>query len=193
MKTTYNDIFLRNQILANIPNQMEERRLSAGTSTSLLLMRIAYQKKIDEFEETTRKALDEIKKEERFKDFDRMADEHSRMEDVFARKKAHDEWDGKGEQPAVPSDEELAKANETKEKEPEYRALLDELMKAYNEVRIKQAAIETTIEIQALSRAELEDIVGTIGTEGTISVSTPSGEAEELRMTFLAMVANYFA
>lgn len=192
MKTTYNDIFLRKQILTNIPTQMEGRKVSPSTATSLLLMRIAYQKKSDEFEETVRKALDELKKEERFKDFDKLSEEQEQATAILARKKAHDEWNGENERPAAPSDEEIAKAEAAKEKEADFRKVYSELAALYNEARMKQAALETTIEVQQLSRAELEDIVGVVGYEGTIALTGMGGDVQqEPRMSFLSMVANY--
>lgn len=193
MKTSYNDIFIRNQVLVNIPTEMEGRRLQTATATTILLMRLAYQKKCDEFEETMRKALDELKKEERFKDFDALSEEQSRMQSVLDRKKAHDGWDGEEDKrPVAPSEEELAKAREAEARKDDFDALSTELLGAYNAAREKHSLTETVIEAPKLTRAELEDIVGTVGTVGTMEIDGPRGAMQQPRMGFLALVADYF-
>lgn len=59
MKATYNEIFISNQILSNIPTVMEGRKMPASTVTTILLHCLAHQRKMEEYEEACRKALDE--------------------------------------------------------------------------------------------------------------------------------------
>lgn len=66
MKMTYNDVFVRYQLLCNVPAERDGRRLCAVAATSVLLLRVAFQKKVAEFEETMSRALAELRKEVRF-------------------------------------------------------------------------------------------------------------------------------
>ena len=194
MKFTYNEIFLRNQILANIPTQRDGRKLSAGTATSLLLLRIAYQNKMEEYDGICRKALDDIKKDGKYAGFDEKAQAQEEAKRVLAMKKAYDEWkETDGERPACPSQEEIEKAEGAKAESAEFERMMTELTEAYGAARAKQAAVETGIEVNKLTRAELEDIVGVVGTDGDVRMKTPNGEFDEPCMSFLAMVAKYFA
>ncbi len=190
MKITYKDLFFHNQVLVNIPTRNEERALKAGTATSLLLMRVAYQSKLEEYETLCRKMLDDIKKGEKYAGFDAMTLAIEEARRVLARKKAYDEWAGKAEErPVCPSEEELAKADEALAKSGEYEKMLDELTREYGAARDKQAEVETTIEVNKLTRAELEDIVGLIGVQDSVRIKTAGGEFDEPAGSFLALVA----
>ena len=91
MKTTYNDIFVRMSVLVAIPATVGERSLKPSTSTSLVLLRAQHSRKIEEFEDTVRKGLEELKKQERFKDFDELAAKaHEPAKDGTAREGLHD-------------------------------------------------------------------------------------------------------
>ncbi|MCM1356909.1 MAG: hypothetical protein NC212_10960 [Staphylococcus sp.] len=194
MKATYNEILNRTQIIANIPTQFEGRKLSASAVTSLLLMRVALEKKSQEYEEICRKALEEIKKDEAYKDFDKKAHEQTEAVGVIERKKAHDEWTGENEaeRPAAPTAEEVEKAEAVLATSGEFEELTGKLAEAYNKARVKQAAVETTVEYRNFTRTELEEIVGLIGTEGTIPFHTPVGEHQESRAALLAVIADTF-
>lgn len=194
MKLTYNEIMMRAQVLANILKATEGAKLAASTMTSLLLLRIAYQKKGDEYNDTCSKALEEIKKEEKYKDFDEKARADAQMKDVFARLEKHEKWDGaEEERPAKPSEEEIKKAQEAKAVAGEFDSLSTALLDAYNDARAKAAAEQTDFEPRKLTREELEDIVGAVGTAGDVTLSIGGNDYTETRINFLTMVANYFA
>lgn len=194
MKMTYNDIFFQNQILVNIPTRLGERSLSAATATSLLLMRVAFQSKMEEYESICRMLLDDIKKDDKFSGFDEKAMAHEEAARILAMKKAHDEWSGaEDSRPACPSADEISKAETTMASSAEYEKVLSELTNAYGEARAKQAEVETNIEFSKLTRAELEDIVGVIGTQDALHVKTLNGEFDEPSQSFLALIAKLFA
>lgn len=194
MKKTYNAIFFENNILTNIPARLDGRILSAATATSLLLMRVAYQNKVEEFESICRKILDDLKKDEKYADFDKMAQAHEEAVRILAARDAHEKWDGEEEsRPARPSDEDIAKAETTMASSAEYEKVLSELTNAYGEARAKQAEVETTIEVNKLSRAELEDIVGMIAAADSVHIRIPNGEFDEPSQSFLALIAKLFA
>ena len=161
MKTTYNDIFVRMSVLVAIPATVGERSLKPSTSTSLVLLRAQHSRKIEEFEDTVRKGLEELKKQERFKDFDELA------------AKAH----------------EPAKDGEAPRKPEGFDELEAALPDEYRALRAKASMTETSFEFTPLSRAELEDIVDTVGMEGDIEL--PHGR--EPRAQFLSTVAALFA
>ena len=162
MKATYNEIFISNQILSNIPPVMEGRKMPASTVTTILLHRLAHQRKMEEYEEACRKALDELKKDEKYSDFD-------------SRIQAHEEAKSKGN-----------------EYDKEFDKIVDGLTEAYSDVRRKQAQVTTEVEIQPMTRKELDDIVDFVGTEGTITISHAAGCFEQERIQFLGMLTNYF-
>ena len=69
---------------------------------------------------------------------------------------------------------------------------MDGLTEAYPDVRRKQAQVTTEVEIQPMTRKELDDIVDVVGTEGTITISHAAGCFEQERIQFLGMLTNYF-
>lgn len=194
METTYNEIFLHNQILANIPTQREERKLSPSTVTSLILLRAAYQNKIEEYENICRKALEDIKKDGKYAGLDDRARANMEADRILAAKKAYDEWNaGDGERPECPALKDIEKAEATKSHSADFDKLMSELSAAYNAIREKQASVRTTIDVCRLSRTELTDIVTVVGTDGTIRINNFNREFDEPCMSFLAMVAKFFA
>lgn len=162
MKLTYNEIFSRRNAIDALTTNV--KTLSAGTRTSLLLISVAMRRKEQEYEEITRDALAEIKKEERFKGFDAMAAEMAKANGVITKKQAHDEWNGEGKQPRRPTDEQIAEAEATLKGLDDYRAMEAEIINEWLPARKKTASLETEIEYTPLTRAELEEIVGYLGT-----------------------------
>lgn len=194
MELTFNDIFIRNQILTNIPTEVNGQKLSASTTTSLLLLRIAYQKKVEEYEEICKKALEELKKDEKFASFDEKYSEIEKAKQVLARKKAYDEWDGDEEsKPSAPSEEEIRNAESVVDHTEAYDTMVRELSVAYNEVRTKQASVETSIGARNFTRAELEDLVSVIGPEENIAIKMQQEEIEVKGIEFLSYIANFFS
>lgn len=60
---TYNDIYLKNRIVANIPLVFEGRKLPKSEVASVMLARIAYDKRVQEFEEIKKEIEKGLKKE----------------------------------------------------------------------------------------------------------------------------------
>lgn len=195
MKKTYDSIFKLSYLLGVIPNRHKGRSLKPSTSTSLLLMRVAVDAKIEEFEKKSQAALTKLKEDEEFKDFDKEAARMEQMRGVFDRLKAHEEWEGEEEKrPARPSDEEIEKAEEAKESEEKFNDMEAELTKRWNEARKALAQKEVTLEMQKLTRAELEDIVEVIGTEGMIELTRMDGvKYEHPRILLLADITRELA
>ena len=85
---TYEEFFMNRAILNNIPLVFEGRRLGKSEVASVMLMRVAYNKKTEEFNKCMEDVLKGLKKE----GFDERAQAIAAMEDVDRRKKASEEW-----------------------------------------------------------------------------------------------------
>lgn len=191
---TYNDIFFRNRIVANIPLVFEGRKLPKSETASMMLIRVAYNNKVQEFEKDMEEVLKGLKKE----GFDDRAHAIAEMESVDARMKAAKEWkkgqkgeDGKPvEKPEMPSDEELKKADETRATKEEFEAEKKELEEEYVTARQKRAEQKVEVKNGMFSRSEYAEICEVIGYEGEIEVSGFADVPVKIpREEFLGMIA----
>lgn len=194
MIMTYNDIFFRNRIVANIPLVFEGRKLPKSETASVMLIRVAYNNKVQEFEKDMEEVLKGLKKE----GFDDRAHAIAEMESVDARMKAAKEWkkgqkgeDGKPvEKPEMPSDEELKKADETRTTKEEFEAEKKELEEEYVTARQKRAEQKVEVKNGMFSRSEYAEICEVIGYEGEIEVSGFADVPVKIpREEFLGMIA----
>nr|DAY59086.1 MAG TPA: hypothetical protein [Caudoviricetes sp.] len=194
MIMTYNDIFFRNRIVANIPLVFEGRKLPKSETASVMLIRVAYNNKVQEFEKDMEEVLKGLKKE----GFDDRAHAIAEMESVDARMKAAKEWkkgqkgeDGKPvEKPEMPSDEELKKADETRATKEEFEAEKKELEEEYVTARQKRAEQKVEVKNGMFSRSEYAEICEVIGYEGEIEVSGFADVPVKIpREEFLGMIA----
>ena len=191
---TYNDIFFRNRIVANIPLVFEGRKLPKSETASVMLIRVAYNNKVKEFEKDIEEVMKSLKKE----GFDDRAHAIAEMESVDARMKAAKEWkkgqkgeDGKPvEKPEMPSDEELKKADETRATKEEFEAEKKELEEEYVTARQKRAEQKVEVKNGMFSRSEYAEICEVIGYEGEIEVSGFADVPVKIpREEFLGMIA----
>lgn len=191
---TYNDIFFRNRIVANIPLVFEGRKLPKSETASVMLIRVAYNNKVQEFEKDMEEVLKGLKKE----GFDDRAHAIAEMESVDTRMKAAKEWkkgqkgeDGKPvEKPEMPSDEELKKTDETRATKEEFEAEKKELEEEYVTARQKRAEQKVEVKNGMFSRSEYAEICEVIGYEGEIEVSGFADVPVKIpREEFLGMIA----
>lgn len=185
---TYNDIFLRRNLLINIPLMQDGNKLPKGTAASVMLLRVAYQNKVDEFIKTIQDVQKALKKD----GYDDRAQAVAEMRRTDAKQQAHDQWDGTGEQPAAPTEEELAKAEKTRaDILPDFEAEKQELEEATQEAQTKKAAEKVEMKNATLTRSELADLYELLGTDGTIDYHTPGkDEADPMpREMFLGLIA----
>lgn len=166
---TYNDIFNRRNILANIPLALDGNRLPKQTAASVMLLRVAYQNKVDEFVKFIQDVQRGLKKE----GFDERAQSVAEMKGIDERRRKAEEWDGEGEQPAMPSKEELEKADKTRETLDDFEAERRELEDATLEAQRKKAEEKVDMKNGTLTRQELADIYDLLGAEGDIAYSVP--------------------
>lgn len=192
---TYNDVFLRSNIASNIPLVFEGRKLPKAETASVMLLRVAYSGKVEEYQKCLEEVLKGLKKE----GFDDRARAVAEMESVDARAKAAKEWkkgdtdkDGKpAEKPEMPTAEELEKAEKTRETVEEFEKEKKELEEAYMEAQQKKSEEKVDFKNGTLTRAEFEEICELIGTEGDIEVRGFSDTPVKLpKEQFLGMVAS---
>lgn len=191
---TYNDIFFRSRIVANIPLVFEGRKLPKSETASVMLIRVVYNNKVQEFEKDMEEVLKGLKKE----GFDDRAHAIAEMESVDARMKAAKEWkkgqkgedDKPIEKPEMPSDEELKKADETRATKEEFEAEKKELEEEYVTARQKRAEQKVEVKNGMFSRSEYAEICEVIGYEGEIEVSGFADVPVKIpREEFLGMIA----
>lgn len=189
-KVTYNDASFITRIVSAIPIAIDGRKLPQDTAASVIMAQVGWSAVMQEYESRMGEALKKMKKE----GFDERAQAISIMEETDRRLKAHEEWDGEGERPARPSDEEIASADKTRETEEDYRKELDELTGLYGKARATEAAKHVANTPAALSKRELADIIGMLGTEGTVTMGgfDDNGRPTDIkieRMAFIPLIA----
>ncbi len=189
-KMNYNQAIFAANVANAIPIAEGENKLSASTAASVVMTQVSFDQIVEEFEANCQAALKKVKKE----GYDERATAIEAMKDVDSRIKAHDEWDGEGEEPAMPTDEEIEKAEETRKTEADFETEHKELLEQYRAIRVKEAKKTVTRKPVLLSREELADIIELIGTEGVISAQgfSKDGKPADIdRRQLIAFVAAY--
>lgn len=187
---TYNEIFQNNNILRNIPLVYEGRKLPKSTAVSIMLLRVKYQQKCDEFIKTLQDVQNGLKKD----GYEQRAQEVAMMHDVFERKEIAEQWEEKEgtERPEMPSAEEISRAEKTKAEVLEaFEAEKKEIEDATNEAQEKESVKEIAFNDCKLSKDEFADIYEMIGAEGQFTYTIP-GNSEGIKVSkewFLNMIA----
>lgn len=204
-KITYDKAFYRSLLLKSVPFKQGDRTLDDATATAVLLLSAKYTKLTESFNALIADAVKALKeKDEKYKDFDKKAQEFADMERIEAQIAEHDNWtegqkDADGNdipRPAMPSDEQIKQAEELRERDDReafYVAFAD-LKQAEIDLRMKHAADEVD-EPSGLTSAELQGILRCIGTEGaiTLAVAHPiTGKYEWSKRGFLELLAKCF-
>ena len=204
-KITYDKAFYRSLLLKSVPFKQGDRTLDDATATAVLLLSAKYTKITESFNALISDAVKALKeKDDKYKDFDKKAQEFAEMERIEAQIAEHDNWqegqkDADGNdipQPPMPSDEQIKQAEELRERDDReafYVAFAD-LKQAEIDLRMKHAADEVD-EPSGLTSAELQGILRCIGTEGaiTLAVAHPiTGKYEWSRRECLELLAANF-
>lgn len=185
---TYREIITNRNLLNNVPLLFEGRKLPKSTAASLMLLRVSYNNKVDEYIKT----LDEVKKGLKKDGYDEREQAVQQMEDIDRRKKAADEWKegSEGEKPAAPTEEEIEKAEKTRSTLKDFEAEKKELEDAVNEASNKKLDEKVDMKNGKLTKDEFADIYEVIGVEGTLPVEFPGQPQGELpREVFLGWIA----
>lgn len=182
-KITYDKAFYRSLLLKSIPFKQGDRTLDDATATAVLLLSAKYTKLTESFNALISDAVKALKeKDEKYKDFDKKAQEFADMERIEAQIAQHDNWtagqkDADGNEisrPAMPSDEQIKRAKELRERDDRdaFYAAFADLNKAKIDLQNKHADDEVE-EPSGLSSAELQGLLRCIGTDGTITLAVP--------------------
>lgn len=204
-KITYDKAFYRSLLIKSIPFKQGDRTLDDATATAVLLLSAKYTKLTENFNALISDAVKALKeKDDKYKDFDKKAQEFADMKRIEAQIAEHDNWtegqkDADGNdipRPAMPSDEQVKRAKELRERDDReafYSAYAD-LKQAEIDLRIKHAGDEVD-EPSGLSSAELQGILRCIGTDGTITLAVAhpiTGKYEWSRRECLELRATNF-
>lgn len=204
-KITYDKAFYRSLLLKSIPFKQGDRTLDDATATAVLLLSAKHTKLTESFNALIADAVKALKeKDDKYKDFDKKAQEFAEMERIEQQIAEHDNWtegqkDAEGNEiprPAMPSDEQVKRAEELRERDDReafYSAYAD-LKQAEIDLRMKHAADEVD-EPTGLKPAELQGILRCLGYEGTITaavVNPVTGKNTWAHREFLELVASCF-
>ena len=180
-KITYDKAFYRSLLIKSIPFKQGDRTLDDATATAVLLLSAKYIKITESFNALISDAVKALKeRDEKYKDFDKKAQEFAEMERIENQIAEHDNWtdgqkDAEGNdipQPPMPSDEQIKRAEELRERDDReaFYAAYADLKQAEIDLRMKHAGDEIE-EPSGLASAELQGILRCIGTEGTIPLA----------------------
>lgn len=182
---TFAEVLNKSTIVKNIPLIFEGRKLPKGMNSTVILIRVQYEKYVEEFNSLMEKVQKELKKD----GFDERTTEIESMKKVFERKKLFEE--GKNtENDVEPTEEELKKAEETKLKEEDYNTELAELNAEYQKAYLEKLKEEVNFKERKFSKEELDEIIDLIGTEGDIKINDNSVPKEHFINTIAFLFAN---
>ncbi|MBU3813552.1 MAG: hypothetical protein H9791_03465 [Candidatus Bacteroides intestinipullorum] len=158
---TYNDIYNCRNILLNIPLTFEGRRLSKGTAANVMLLRVTYQHKLDEYF----KIMQEVESGLKNEGYEERAKEYHQMKE--------------------------GKTSKYEEKMKAFEAEQTAFLEALDEARKKKADEPVEIKNGKLTKEDLADIYDLIGAEGNfIYREAGTGkELETIREEFLSLIA----
>lgn len=186
---TFSEVFQKGTILMNIPVTEGKYLFSPSLMSSIILMQVACSKKFKEFDDFMREALGKLKKE----GFEKRAQKISQINDIEKRLHEHDNWDGKGERPVKPTEEELKELENSKQLKEEYSKEIDDLQQAYSKVYQDKLQEEISDMKLGFSRHEYEDLVKVIGVTGDINFrSIDKKEIKVHKIDFLKSIGELF-
>lgn len=190
MKTTYNDLFFKERILANIPFTNAEMKFSAKLCTAIILMQVALGRKIKEFEDFMHEALEKMKRD----GFDKRLQVQNEAADIRARREKAEAWNGTGEKPEMPSEEELRKEKEALVEKADFDKEMEELNAAYADAQKKKSEESVSMDGNTtLSLEEYDMLVATLGVSGKMDFVRTDGESIRIdKSDFLRVVAENF-
>lgn len=189
---TYQEISFCNSVLASIPLVVDGVNMPPKTSTDVILLQVAYQNKVNEFDGFMQEVLKKLKKE----GFDERLQKHNRLLEIDGRIKAHNEWeegkaDSEGkpiERPAKPSDSEIEEAEKLRVDEDDFAKEMSELDTAYSAAYAEKINEEVK-GMKKFSRDTYESIVSFIGFSGELTLNLANREPITVsKQDFLRMV-----
>lgn len=169
----YFEIIAKSNIVNQIPLCYDGIKLDSDTAANIVLLKVAYNKIIEDKKNENNEAIKALKKE----GFDDRATAINEMKKTFKAIKDYEEWyegmldsDGKEiKKPEMPSEESIKKAEETKLTEEEFNKEEKELIEAANKVYEKSMLEEITFN-KGISKQDWKNIYEMLGVTGTISI-----------------------
>lgn len=189
---TVNEMFNNRTIVSNIPLVFEGRELSAKLQAKLMIMRIAYDKATQAFQDKMKEVANGLKPE----GYDDLEREIGRMLEIEGKGKTFKEWDGEGEKPVEPTKEELEEAKTIRaEKHEDYEAKKAVLVEKINEAYHQEGNEQADIKVKMLTEEDYAEIISMVKTDGLIDyigldgkmVNPPIGGIP--KMSFLSLIA----
>lgn len=169
----YFEILAKSNVVNQIPLCYNGIKLDPDTAANVVLLKVAYNKVIEDKKTENNEAIKALKKE----GFDERAVAISEMKKTFEMIKSCEEWhegvvDSEGKEikkPEMPSEESIKKAEETKLLEEDFIKEEKELIEAANKV-YEKSLLEDIIFNKGLSKEDWKNIYEMLGVEGTISI-----------------------
>lgn len=170
---TNNELFIKRLTLLNIPLLFEGNQLPDKLKAKLMIMRVAYDKAVNSFEDDMKEVLKNLKKE----GYDERAQKIHRMKEIDGKEDA--------------TKEEKKEADEIRGTEEEFNKETETLNKDYSTAYQQKLEDKSDMKPKFLSIEDYTDIIAMIGTEGIIKIKWTSPDLIEVnKEEFLSMIAN---
>ena len=118
------------------------KKLDGNAAIDVVMAQAELERGMSEYQSKMQDIVKKLKPE----DYDERSKKQQKMLDIEARAKAVDEWDGEGEEPKMPTDEELKEAEELKQElegfDKEEKELDEQLGKAAEKLMNEESSIK---------------------------------------------------
>lgn len=176
-------------VISNLPLVFEGRELPSKLQAKVILMRVTFDRAANSFNEKMKEVMNGLKPE----GFDDIAREKNECESIESKLKSYEEWNGEGEKPSKPSEEELSKVKKFKEEKlDDYNTKEKDLLSKYNEAYMTEFKEESDVKVKKFTEDELASIIELIGIEGDFEFVNGENKILIPRQEYLAIVADSF-
>lgn len=162
-------------------------KMDSSTHSSVILARVSYDKAFADFQEKAREVLKGLKPE----GYDEREQKISRMREIDRRAKAAKEWNGEGEEPAMPTKEELKEADEIRPTEEAFKKETDELNEQFIAAQEKILDEEVTVPSGTLTKKELADICNVVDSLAEASAAEGKQAVIPVTLTLYNKTVNF--
>ena len=150
----YAEIFNKAVLAGAIKCVNGEKRLDKSAAVDVAILRAELERGQKEFFSK----MQDIEKSLKPEEYDERLQDYQKMTAITRRKQAADEWDGTGEEPKLPTADELAEADELAKKLEGFEKEMATLEEQMDEARDKLADEESSLKKLTLSRETLAHI-----------------------------------
>lgn len=169
---TYNDLLAANNILSGIPLTKGDKSLPTKAATEVILLQVAYQQKVTDFDKFMLSVLQKLKKE----GFEERNQKYAAMKNVFERLSKYDV-----NSDMRPTEEEVNEARDTQATAADFEKELSELETAYQHAYSEKLKDDAGA-LSKMSTATYEALVDFIGLSGEMELEVGRSQPEKIKV-----------